>query len=57
METKCTSYHDLDRIIQARKVKDNWESTVTRMINYSGDSELLTKKEQKELIQYLINKD
>ena len=57
METKCTSCHELDRIIQARKEKDNWKSTVNRMINYSGDSELLTKKEQKELIQYLINKD
>jgi len=57
METKCTACHELDRIIQARKAKDNWESTVNRMINYSGDSELLTKKEQKELIQYLINRD
>ena len=57
METKCTACHELDRIIQARKVKDNWESTVNRMINYSGDSELLTKKEQKELIQYLIDRD
>ena len=54
METKCTSCHALDRIIQARKVKDNWESTVNRMIDYSGDSEFLTKKEQKELIEYLI---
>ena len=53
METKCTSCHALDRIIQARKVKDNCESTVNRMIEYSGDSELLTKKEQKELIEYL----
>lgn len=56
METKCTVCHELDRIIQARKVKNNWESTVNRMIDYSGDSEFLTKKEQKELIEYLINK-
>ena len=56
METKCTSCHELDRIIKARKAKDNWESTVKRMIDYSGDSKFLTKKEQTKLIEYLINK-
>ena len=42
MENKCTSCHELDRIIQARKVKDDWKNTVNRMIDYSGDSKLLT---------------
>jgi cytochrome c5 len=58
METKCTICHELDRIIQARDVKteDNWETTVTRMIDNSGDPDYLTTQEQKKLIEYLINK-
>ena len=56
METKCTLCHDLDRIIQVKKNKENWESTVDRMIGYSGDSKYLTKKDRTKLIKYLINK-
>jgi len=56
MKTKCTACHDSDRIIQAEKLKDKWESTVNRMVKYSGNPEYLTKKGRKELIDYLINK-
>ena len=56
METKCTSCHSLERIVQARKGKEKWESTVSRMIKYSGNPEYLTKKGREELIEYLINK-
>ena len=56
METKCTLCHDLDRIIQVKKDKENWESTVDRMIGYSGDSKYLTKNDRTKLIKYLINK-
>jgi len=54
IETKCTSCHELDRVIQARKTKDEWDGTVNRMIEYSGDSEYLTNNEQNKLIEYLI---
>ncbi|MDA3917206.1 MAG: hypothetical protein PF690_09560 [Deltaproteobacteria bacterium] len=56
METKCTSCHSLERIVQAKKGKEKWESTVKRMIKYSGNPEYLTKKAKGELIEYLINK-
>ena len=56
METKCTSCHELDRVIQARKTNGEWKSTVDRMIEYSGDSELLTQREKEDLIEYLMDK-
>lgn len=56
METKCNSCHALDRIVRAEKEKEEWKSTVERMIQYSGNPEYLTKKDKTELIKYLINK-
>jgi cytochrome c5 len=56
METKCSSCHALDRIVQAGKDEVKWDKTVSRMIKYSKNPEYLTKKEKEELIEYLINK-
>lgn len=50
------SCHALDRIVRAKKGKEKWESTVSRMIKYSGNPEYLTKNAREELIEYLINK-
>ena len=56
METKCTSCHALERIVQAKKGKEKWTKTVNRMIKHSGNPEYLTKKGRQELIEYLYNK-
>ena len=54
METKCTSCHSTDRIVQATKSKKEWEITIGRMINHTGDLNYLTTHQQKKLINYFI---
>lgn len=56
MQTKCNVCHELDRIIEADKGKDDWQSTVDQMIEYSGETNYLSKEEEKELIEFLLSK-
>ncbi|MCK5311623.1 MAG: hypothetical protein KAJ62_05910 [Desulfobacteraceae bacterium] len=55
METKCTSCHSIDRIVQATKSKKEWKITIGRMVNHTGDLNYLTTHEQKKLIDYFIS--
>ncbi len=57
METKCTYCHSQERIVLASKSKEEWESTIKRMVNHRNDPGFMTKQEQKELIEYLLRKN
>ena len=50
IQERCTKCHDLTRIQQAKKTRDQWEATVRRMI---GNGAQLTKDEQDAAIAYL----
>lgn len=50
MEERCTVCHTLDRVESAQKSREEWESTVTRMVEYGAQ---LTDAETTVLIDYL----
>lgn len=56
METKCSVCHNLDRIIQADKDQEQWQSTIDRMIKNSGDPGYLSEQEKEELLNYLLSR-
>ena len=50
LEAPCTACHNIDRIKQAKKTRDQWVQTVTRMV---GKGAQLNAAEQTTLIDYL----
>jgi hypothetical protein len=50
---KCTTCHKLNRIKKAHKTKNEWRTTVEKMIKYSMNPDLLTEKEINMMISYL----
>lgn len=50
LEERCTVCHTADKITQAQKSADQWESTVTRMVNKGTQ---LTDDEKAVLVEYL----
>jgi len=50
LEERCTVCHGLDRTTSARKTREEWEQTVTRMVSKGTE---LNDEEQAILITYL----
>lgn len=50
LEERCTDCHGLARVTAAEKTRDQWEDTVTRMVNLGAR---LNDEEQTALIDYL----
>jgi hypothetical protein len=50
LETRCSACHSADRPKQAKKTRDQWDQTVTRMI---GKGAQLTDAEKAVLVDYL----
>ena len=50
LEERCTECHGLDRTTSARKTREEWEQTVTRMVSKGAE---LNEEEQDILITYL----
>lgn len=50
LETRCSVCHSADRPKQARKTRDQWDQTVTRMIDKGA---VLTGAEKTALVDYL----
>jgi transposase-like protein len=47
---RCASCHNLDRTTKAKKTADQWQQTVTQMVNKGAK---LSAEEQSVLIEYL----
>lgn len=52
LDSRCNACHDLDRIISASKGRDEWETTVDRMITRGA---VLDDAERETLIEYLAD--
>jgi len=50
LEERCSTCHGLDRTEQAEKTQEEWEQTVTRMVNKGAK---LNADEQAILVEYL----
>jgi coenzyme F420-reducing hydrogenase gamma subunit len=50
LESRCSECHDLDRVTNASKSRDEWEVTVDRMITRGA---VLDDAERETLIKYL----
>jgi cytochrome c5 len=50
LQERCTRCHDVGRVEQARKTKEEWKATVERMV---GKGAQLSQAEQEQVIQYL----
>ncbi len=50
LQERCTVCHTADRITQAQKSADQWDSTVSRMVNKGAQ---LTDSEKAVLVEYL----
>jgi mono/diheme cytochrome c family protein len=50
LEARCTACHSLDRVRQAKKTRDQWAQTITRMV---GKGAQLNAAEQSTVIDYL----
>ena len=50
LEERCAVCHDLERTTSQQKTADEWEDTVTRMVQKGA---VLTEDEQQVLIAYL----
>jgi len=50
LEERCTVCHGLERPTSARKIRDEWEKTVIRMVSKGAE---LNEEEQETLIEYL----
>ncbi len=50
LEERCSTCHGLDRTEQAEKTQEEWEQTVTRMVNKGAE---LNTDEQAILVEYL----
>lgn len=52
LDERCTECHALDRVRQAEKDREGWESTVARMVNLGAR---LDEGERTVLIDYLVD--
>ena len=50
VEERCTECHGLDRTTEASKTKEEWQTTVERMVSKGTD---LNTEEQEIVIEYL----
>jgi cytochrome c5 len=50
LQERCTECHSLSRTTSASKSREQWEQTVTRMVDYGA---ALSDEEQAGLIEYL----
>jgi mono/diheme cytochrome c family protein len=50
LQDRCTECHNLNRVMQAEKTREEWHDTVTRMVNHGAE---LTEAEQAVLVDYL----
>ena len=50
LEARCATCHSADRVGQVTKTRDEWDQSVTRMINKGAQ---LTEAEQAVLVDYL----
>jgi cytochrome c5 len=50
LDTRCSTCHSTDRVKQAKKTRDQWDQTVTRMV---GKGAQLTEAEKTVLLDYL----
>lgn len=50
LEDRCTKCHSLDRVVQSRKTRDDWEDVVERMIEKGAT---LSHDEKDALVEYL----
>jgi len=53
VETKCSMCHTLDRVDGARKSREDWETTVSRM---QGNGLVINAEERAAVIDYLSNR-
>lgn len=54
IKLRCNECHNLDRIHAAEKSRQQWESTVDRMINMGAN---LNEEEKEAVLDYLSQKD
>lgn len=52
LEERCTECHGLDRTTSAQKTREEWDQTVTRMVNKGAR---LSDEEQTVLVDYLAD--
>ena len=50
LEERCTTCHGLDRVMQAKKTRAEWEQNVARMVDKGAE---LNEEEQATLVEYL----
>ncbi|XCN73578.1 MAG: hypothetical protein Q3M24_02155 [Candidatus Electrothrix aestuarii] len=52
---KCSICHNLDRIFGAKKSRQEWRETVSRMTRTNGDADYLTDLEADDIVYFLTN--
>ncbi|MCI5124299.1 MAG: hypothetical protein D3925_07445, partial [Candidatus Electrothrix sp. AR5] len=52
---KCSVCHNLDRIFGAKKSRQEWTETVSRMTKTNGETDFLSDQEREDIIYFLIN--
>lgn len=53
---KCNICHDLDRVLGARKNKQEWIATINRMAENMGDTNFLTEQEKTDIISFMVER-
>lgn len=54
LKAKCTSCHDLQRVVVQRKTREEWEETLKGMIAYTQGQMVVTEEQNKEILDYLL---
>lgn len=54
---KCNVCHNLDRVFGARKNRQEWTDTVSRMMTTMGDTDFLSKQEKSDIITFLSGRE
>jgi len=53
LEKQCLNCHVIEKLVRYRKSREQWEQTITKMIN--NDGVVLTEAEKAALLDYLIS--
>jgi|WetSurMetagenome_2_1015567.scaffolds.fasta_scaffold34178_3 hypothetical protein len=53
IQEKLQGHHDLDRILNAKHTREEWNSTLDRMIKYGAN---ISEDEKKIIIDYLLSR-
>jgi hypothetical protein len=53
VQQKCTMCHDLDRVFDVEKNKQEWTDTVGRMMKTTDDTDFISEQEKKDIVQFL----